>query len=168
MKESTNGETKSPDDNIKEQTELLDKFEKQCALPDCKSPGEESELSQYLNMPLDQIQALSASECSEIGYRLTQFSIYLQRVLNRQVERINWIETHLNKNVAKRIQNYAGNWTMSRQAAILDNSACIRYQEIQIQCQQRKDRLEFLSKCIMNLVDQLKNLSFIKRSEVKE
>lgn len=163
-----NGEIKSPDDYIKEQTELLDKFEKQCSLSDCKSPGTESELNKYLNMPLEQIKELSFSECAEIGYRLAQFSFYIQRVINRQIERINWIETHLNKMVANKIQNYSGNWTMSRQAAILDDGAARRYQEIQEQCQQRKDRLDYISKCLMNLVDQLKNLSFAKRTQLKE
>lgn len=163
-----NGEGKSPNDFIKDESAILDKFEKQCALPDCNSPGSEDELNDYLNMSREKLKGLTPVECSEIGYKLSQYSFYIQRVYNRQQERINWIETQINKMVAPKISNYPGNWTMSRQSAILDNEAAKRFQEIQLQCQQRKDRLEYLSKGITNMVDQLRSLSFAKQKEMND
>lgn len=165
MIEQNIGEKISPDDKIRIQTEILDKFEKQIGLPECKSPGTESELSEYLNMHRNVIESLSASSCLEISYKLAQYSFYIQRVLNRQKERVNWIGTEIDKIIAPRISQYTGNWNMQRQAAILDNHFCKRYQEIQQECQQRIDRLDYLSKCIFNMSEQLKNLSFSKRGE---
>lgn len=165
MIEQNIGERISPDDRIKSQTEILDKFEKQAGLPECKSPGTEDELSEYLNMPREAIELLSAIDCSEISYKLAQYAFYLQRVTNRQKERVNWISTEIDKVIAPKISQYSGNWTMQKSAAIADNDFCRRYQQIQQECQQRIDRLDYLSKCISNMSEQMKNLSFAKRGE---
>lgn len=86
--------------------ELISAYETSLGLPQVVSPGSEEELQEYLSMDRDVIEKLSAEKSIAISVRLSQFSFYLQRSINRNKQIIMYANHELTKIIAGEIQQY--------------------------------------------------------------
>ena len=65
---------------------ILDEYENGLNLPNYQiaiSAFGAEEINQYLSMNRDVIEKLSPEDCAQIAYRLGQYSLYMQRTINR-------------------------------------------------------------------------------------
>lgn len=147
-------------EKIEEREKTLVGFENSLALPECKAPGDESELNTYLNMDRKYIEGLTSIEAISISVRLIQYALFLQRSSNRETSRLNWLKTELKKTISKNIHNYTGSWEMQEQRAINDNDYAKDLQNSIVYTQQRVDRLYYLANCIQNLAKQVESLKY--------
>jgi hypothetical protein len=125
----------------------LDDYEKSIGLPEPITPGTEEELQQYFSMNRDELESLSARDCAAISLRLAQFSLYIQRLYNRETSRLNWAKTTLSESIAKEFGNYSQYTKYDIKVALIakENEFVRKVQQIINYAQQRMDRLYFLS-----------------------
>jgi hypothetical protein len=136
---------------------LLDRYEKEVGLPTNTAPGTETELSTYLNMPRDQLAKLHPDECGEIAYRLGQFAVYLQRLVNKENSVSNWAELALNDIIAKAYNQYDKYTKYEMRLALVtnENNYAMSLHKIRTNALLRVERLNFLSTGLKNLSDTL-------------
>ena len=93
-------------DKLKENQDILDAYEKSHGIPELKPPGTEDELQEYLSMERDIIEKLPPEKIWPIAVRLSQYSFYLQRSINRSRSIITFANNEINKIVANEINQY--------------------------------------------------------------
>ena len=92
---------------LEKNQEILDNYENGVlGLPNNEPPGEEEELQEYLTMPADFIEGISAERSLSISIRLSQFSFYVQRSINKHKSMRTWADYELNKIIAQEIDKY--------------------------------------------------------------
>jgi hypothetical protein len=83
--------------------EILDQYEKQNGL---NFPTVNEDMSGYLNMSRDYIESLDRDERSLIALRLAQYSLYVQRLINRERARVSFCDATIRNICARDWINY--------------------------------------------------------------
>lgn len=123
----------------------------------------EEELNEYLTMDRNVLEKLSPEDCAQISYRLAQFSLHIQRTLNRENARLNWAEETIKETIADDINNYKGYGYVEKSTqAIKHNEKASALNKIKKYAKQRSDRLTYISSCIKNLSDILLSINKMK------
>jgi len=143
--------------------QILDDFESKLGLPPNILPGEVDEFRSYLDMNLEIIEKLNYQKCAAISYRLSQFALYIQRCLNKQKAYAKRLNYEIDKIACPIMNQYSGNWTSQKISAIQDNDVTKNYAEKLVNCEERIERLEDISKRITELSHSMKNIQFTKR-----
>lgn len=143
--------------------EKLDEFELNIGLPENVLPGSREEFRSYLNMDITVLEKLSQQQCANIAYRLVQFSVYIQRCLNREKAKSKTLTKKIDSIIGPKINQYSGPWNLQRASAILDDDAAKALNSEIIESEARQERLEFVASGIKNLADQMKSIQFAKR-----
>jgi hypothetical protein len=151
---------------LRKTVEDLQAFETRIGLP-FNSVDDHEEFKTYLHMGVNELEKLQYADCANIGYRLVQFSIYIQRCLNLEKSKARMLGHRINKAIAPNIGQYKGSWEMNRYRAIANDDAVSQLQEILIKIEQRIDALEFVSGGIKALSDHIKNVQFTKRKQAE-
>lgn len=147
-------DTTTIDERMKGLDEALDKFEKDNGLPLNTPPGPEAELDEYLHMDRNDIERLSGSDCAAIAYRLGQFSMYVQRMINRDKARLTWAKTQLASFVTSDSDyDKYRKFEVAVELLAKSNSAVGRLSVISRWSQQRIDRLEYVATSLKTLSD---------------
>lgn len=142
---------------------MLDKYEFETGLPENIMPGSKEEFQNYLTMDSVVLEKLDYQQCANISYRLIQFSIYIQRCLNREKAKAKVLNKKINSAIAPIINQYKGSWELQRAAAIADNTATVAWSSELGESEARQERLEFVATGFKNLADQMKTIQFSKR-----
>lgn len=93
-------------EKLKENQDILNAYETSHGLPNLKPPGTDEELEEYLSMNRDIIEKLPPEKIWSISVRLSQFSFYLQRSINRSKSIITFANHEINKIIAGEINQY--------------------------------------------------------------
>jgi hypothetical protein len=141
----------------------LDSFEQKIGLPP-NTLDNIDEYKTYLSMNITQLDKLDIRDCANISYRLSQFSLYIQRSLNREKAKCKIIKNKINKIIAPNINQYSGSWDLQRVSAIMDNDVSESLNEEFIESEAKQESLEYISSAIKELANHMKNLQFAKRS----
>jgi len=83
--------------------EILDEYEKQHGL---NFPIVTEDMSGYLNMSRDYIESLDRDERSLIALRLAQYSLYVQKLINRERARVSFCDATIRSICARDWVNY--------------------------------------------------------------
>lgn len=138
-------------EKLNNRDKILDEYENQLGLPENKPPGHTSELEQYLTMDRKEIEALVPSTAISISYRLSQFSFYFQRCINREMARVKWADSELRYIASQemlKVDQYATN---KLELVCHNNSAANSLRQIKTFAEQRVSRLSEISSSIRNL-----------------
>ena len=143
---------------------LLDQYENGIGLPTYKaSVLSEEELNTYMVMTRDELEKLTPEDCAQIAYRLGQFSLHIQRTINREIARYNWAEETTKETIADEINNYKGyGYVEKAYQAIKHNDKASALNKIKKYAKQRSDRLSYLANGLKNLSDILISIQRIK------
>lgn len=143
---------------------ILDEYENGIGLPLYISEAmPENELQNYLSMNRSDIEKLTPIDCAEIGYRLAQYSFHIQRSINRELSRLNWVEENIKMVISEEINNYKGYGYIEKSyQAIKNNSRASSLQKIKVYAKQRADRLSYIANSIKNLSDTIINVQKAK------
>jgi undecaprenyl pyrophosphate synthase len=154
----------SAKDKLSKIDQILDDYEKRSGLPQCKAPGAEEEFEKYLTMDRTEMEALQHENCAEIGYRLSQYAFYLQRLFNREKARVIWARQQLTDTIAKSLGDYDKFTKYDIKVALIikENVYAESLSKIITYAEQRAQRLEFLATSLKNMADALKNMQMAK------
>ncbi len=145
---------------------ILDEYECTLGLPKYKSLENDdkfrAELEGYLHMDRTTIEALTPDTCSEISLRLNQFAFNIQRSQNREKARMKWAISYAKRIVARDLND---GWSFEEKflKAVANNDAAQKLIQIRDYCEQRMDRLDFLSQSLKELANSFKSIEFGKR-----
>lgn len=146
---------------------ILDEYEKSIGLGKYSESHSftEQELNEYFSMTRDSVEKLTPEDCSQIAYRLAQYSFFLQRTINREIARYNWAEESIKDVIADEINTYKGYGYIEKSAqAIKHNDKASGLNSIKKYAKQRIDRLSYLANNIKNLSD---IIMLVQRNKVK-
>ena len=136
---------------------ILDEYENGLNLPNYQiaiSAFGAEEINQYLSMNRDVIEKLSPEDCAQIAYRLGQYSLYMQRTINREIARYNWADEKIKEVICYEINNYKGYGYIEKSSqAIKHNEKANILNGIKKYAKQRSDRLSYISNGIKSLSD---------------
>jgi hypothetical protein len=162
MPEITNKNSSSEQVNYWDK--VLDEYEASIGLSAYTANSfKEEELNEYLTMDRNVLEKLSPEDCAQISYRLAQFSLHIQRTLNRENARLNWAEETIKETIADDINNYKGYGYLEKSSqAIKHNEKATALNKIKKYAKQRSDRLTYISSCVKNLSDILLSINKTK------
>lgn len=138
-------------EKLEKRRQLLDDYEHSIGLPSNTPPGTENELQQYLNMTRNQIEALDITTALSISIRLSQFSIYFQRAINREKTNKTWAESELSFLICKEALQFDRYTPHKTELICRENIAANELRQILNYAQQRIERLEELASGLRNL-----------------
>lgn len=151
------------EDSIKKIDEILDSYENQIGMATFNPEAYGSNgIDKYLNMSKQQLEALDPEECAIAAVMLSSFAFHIQRSYNREIARISWAESRLNKIVAGKELMYRGSWDSQKMQAIKEDSVLEKLNSIATYAKQRADRFNSLSYSIKNLADKFDGLKRAK------
>jgi hypothetical protein len=155
---------KTAKEELQDWDNILDEYEKGLGIPKYNNAGmPEQELNNYLTMDRTELEKITPEDCSQISYRLAQFSFYVQRTINREIARNNWADETIKMVIADEINNYKGYGYVEKSLqAIKNNEKAQAINKIKIYSKQRTDRLSYLANSIKNLSDILISIQKIK------
>lgn len=143
--------------NTKEKMEYrqqcLDEYEAKLGIPSNLPPGTEDELQKYLTMDRVSIESLDSQSSLAISARLTQFSIYLQRCVNKELSRIKWAKTEITIATAEEMKEMSTFLPYDTRVAMLakENLVVSELFKILNYAEERVARLADLASGIKNL-----------------
>lgn len=87
----------------------IDKHEAELPLlfPKCSAV----EIEKALNLTEEDLKVMSDEDCAISAHTLSQYSLYLQKDINRNTTRANWARDNLNTLLAKSKDQYGDKWT---------------------------------------------------------
>ena len=97
-------------EQVSEWDRVLDEYEKSIGISTYETHNKftEDELNSYFTMNRDAIEKLTPEDCAQIAMRLSQYALFVQRTLNREIARHNWAEESIKETIADEINNYKG------------------------------------------------------------
>ena len=142
---------------------ILDGYEKLSGISEFVA-FDETQISKYFNMPIEQLNKLTAIECAEAAYILAQYSFYLQRLYNRESAKFRWASDQLTKIVCDKLDSYSTYTKYDHKVALIakENTAVERLQSIQNYTGQIMERLNFLSTSVKNMCETMSNVQKAK------
>lgn len=143
-------------EKVEEWDRVLDEYENSVGLGKYSEVHSftNEELNQYFTMNRDAVEKLTPEDCAQISFRLSQYALFLQRTLNREIARHNWAEESIKETIADEINNYKGyGYIEKSNQAIKHNDKANSLNRIKKYAKQRMDRLSYLANNIKNLSD---------------
>lgn len=143
-------------DQVSEWDRVLDEYEKSIGISayDAHNKFTEDELNSYFTMNRDAIEKLTPEDCAQIAMRLSQYALFVQRTLNREIARHNWAEESIKETIADEVNNYKGYGYIEKSLqAIKHNDKATALNKIKKYAKQRMDRMSYIANNIKNLSD---------------
>ena len=139
---------------------ILDEYEHLNGLPKFQSNEIADEINQYFIMDRTTLGKLSGEECAEIAVRLTQQSVYVQRLYNKERAQVISMEVALDKFSAKYVGNYDPymKHELKIAAIVNEHEYAKKLQTIIVKAKQRMTRLYSISEKLQSLSQSMLNL----------
>lgn len=115
----------------------------------------EDEIDSYTKIPLESIQRMAHEECSAIAYKLGAYSLYIQRIQNKESGVVKWCDAVINSLCAKHWGDYSDFIKGDIKMAIIaqENEAVKNIQKIKVHAEQRRERLFMIASSIKFMAD---------------
>ena len=143
-------------EQVSEWDRVLDEYEKSIGISTYETHNKftEDELNSYFTMNRDAIEKLTPEDCAQIAMRLSQYALFVQRTLNREIARHNWAEESIKETIADENNNYKGYGYVEKSLqAIKHNDKASSLNKIKKYAKQRMDRMSYIANNIKNLSD---------------
>ncbi len=116
-----------------------------------------------LDITRDVLLKMSPLDINGYRWELSQYSLYLQKELNKQTSRYNWAETNLKRLLEKECDEYPGfKWEERQANAMNANSYAQQLHYLKVKAKAVIDRLSFLPNKIQMMDSVAKDIAFTK------
>jgi hypothetical protein len=168
----TTGQNDSAKDKMEAALKLLDEYEKGIGLPlyfenkEFEQVLDYTEIKTYLEYSKDELKQLTVEDCATTQYQLTKFAFQLQRLLNRETQRVQWCDSELNRLIGKVWNDYKAYKLEEKIICFInDDSYAERVFKIREYAHYRVTRLNFIALSIKDFGENLRNIQKIKERE---
>ena len=153
----------TPEAKIEEVDALLDDYQEKVGLRIDRN----LDSVKYLNLSQTDLLRMGPDEVDIAAVALAQYNTYLQKILNKEVARVNWCEAYIKVSIAKSCPNFnAYSYEERRSLAIGDNDWSCKLNKLKIAAQSRVDRLTNISMALSTQIKTLLSLSQSKRARL--
>lgn len=129
-----------------------------------KSKAISNPVDDYLNMPLDKMKRLSQDECREIALVLSQYSIFIQRTYNEQMNIANTAKNHLNRMIVDDMQQVRAVTTDERRCLVIkNNEAARKTEQVMNEALFKANQINGIANLVLTVAKAYENLSFVRR-----
>lgn len=165
MNQNPNGETKSPAELKTEQFEqLMAGYLASLKL----EPRNPSKAADYLNMPEEVVQKLTSDACGEIAFTLSQYNLYIQKVLNQHRAMVKWADRNINYLIARDVEEHGGQYTpfeIKKIRAINENPTAKELFTLKSLADNNVSILEDIPRRVESMIHSLKELANTRRKQ---
>lgn len=135
---------KDIDEKLQEFIKSLDDYEKRIQLV---TPQKPSDIDSYMDIAADKLKLMTDDECGTAAVKLTQYNIYLQREINRQVAIKNWAKANIDAFIAETWNQYDKFIKVDIRQYLIEkeNNAAARLNKIYITASSRVDSLSYIT-----------------------
>lgn len=157
---------KTIDEKVSDLDTILDTFELSCGLPSVGHKDLETEAKRLLESPPEITSKMSSEQCGEAAITLQKFAFFLQKTVNRESSKMKWAEATMLKTISGDILFQKGYGFEERKlAAIKNNDAATKLQNLKIKHELRAERICYLSSKIESLSKAFLELQKSKRGK---
>jgi len=145
--------------------ETLNEYDKKFAL---SKIAVNPEIELILSLTNENIKALPINDCLSYSFLLAQFSLSIQKEVNRQNAKLKWLENELSSIVAKNFNNYGDKYTkfeVKTSLIINDNEYAKAINEYILDSKIKIEELNFISSSANKLSEILKESAKVKKAE---
>lgn len=160
MAETNNGSVES---RLKEISKKIDAYYDSISMKIIPNEGIET----YLQMNQTALRSLSATECGEISFILSQYALFLQKQYNFQKMQHDWASSSLHYLAAQEGKNY-GKYTKYEEkvaAFSAENSYGMKLNSVMVETREYMNSLEFMATRVNQMATCLIELQQSKRRE---
>lgn len=126
---------------------------------------ENNEATKLLTISRNELEKMTPEDCGYAAYALTQYVIYLQKMVNYEESVVNYCESSINFVVGKKISQYnAYSFNEKRMLAINDDTYAKEVLRLQVIAKSRVDSMAFIINKVQNLANILVNLQQSKKT----
>jgi hypothetical protein len=152
-------ETNNPE--LETAQDILDSFEQIHQLSGVVIPDS---LDKIWNLPYNRLQKLSAVECAEYAFILAQYSMYVQKIYNREKSKVEWLENKIHELSFDKLNDYDQytKYDVKLRLIAKENKPFNDLLKHLSYTKQIMTRLEFLPTSIKVLSDNLSNIQRAK------
>lgn len=124
-----------------------------------------AEIDKAMSMTEAQLRGMSGEECAMCGYKLQQFSLYIQKEQNRYKNIAKWSQHNMNLVVAKEMGNYSDYASYQTKVDVIksDNAYARALNRIYLNAISKSEELDFISTRISGMAQSFKDLQYAKR-----
>jgi hypothetical protein len=137
----------------KEIEELIDGYIAKNHIPDfvnCKHAS-----NRYLDLPTSKLRDMTADECGEASYVLSNYSMYLQKEINKYTSIQRYCDVKIDFIISREIDNVGGQYSKYEQKRIL----CIRQNDVASQLFKLRNNIEMYLTNLYDLPRKVENMS---------
>lgn len=151
---------------IEETNEALDQFESKHGMV----PLNPMEGPVCLKLPLEDLRRKSPQELSEYIYQINQYSMYIQRVINKNKCWERWVKSRLDEIAAGYLPDIAGNFGFNERILMARHnpSICKELNEFLRKLTMRLDRLYGIPEQLRIMAESIKDIKFSNMRKEKE
>lgn len=124
-----------------------------------------SEIDKAMSMTDAQLRGMSGEDCAIYGYKLQQFSLYIQKEQNRFKNISRWAKHNMDIVVSKEMSNYSDYASYETKVNIIknENSYAKALNKIYLTSLSKADELDFIATRVNGMGQTLKDLQYAKR-----
>jgi len=142
----------------------LDELESRLGLPNAVGEETKGEAARLLSLPPSALSRLTAEECRQASYVLSQFSLWLQRSANKESARARWAEEKVWRVLGAEVARQPAYDRRERLAcAIAGNEEASEADRVRAASQVRLERLAYLSQKVDGMAGAMSGLGWSKR-----
>lgn len=147
---------------------LLEQYERVSGLPALQLRNE-TEAQRLLTLSSGELKGMTAADCGEAAYVLEQFSLHIQRLMNREQERLHWAEDLIRYLIGPELRSItAYSWEERKLLAIRQNDAAVKAEVLRVNAQARIDRLSFVGSKIERTANTFLALQATRRAQRRD
>ena len=137
----------STDEHLQKIKDLLEEYESHLGIKNLLI--EQDEVESIITMKRAQLSKMSKEDCGECAFVLSQYSLFLQKELNKETAVLEWVETNLNHVTGKYMGQQRGATLDERRSAVItENSYAKDLFKLRNRVRLKTNSLNFLSQKI--------------------
>ncbi len=145
--------------------QAIDDYENAKGIPNFIPPGTEEELASYLNVGQEELLKWDSEDCAAGAYFLSQYSIYIQKVCNKESANLKWINRKLAEYRCDKLESYNPYMKYEHKIQLIakENEVVRKLLKMQGYTEHIIERLNFIPSNIKHMADMLRSLQGAKR-----
>jgi len=143
----------------------IEKFHSDNKLPPSLNQSVQMEVEQLLSQDIGEMK-LTAELYGEKALKLSQFSFFLQKQINKENAKIIWLNTKIDGIIGPRLrQQKAYSWEERKLSAIQEDDAAIKFNKLKIMSEMKVASLSYLGMKIDNIANKFSELQQTLRNK---
>ena len=143
----------------------LDEYEASLGLPSMAATQfAECEGTRLLTLSAQALKQMTAIDCGEASFALSQYCVHLQRAMNRERALCDWAEDMVRFLIAKKVGDAKGySWEERRAVAVASSPLATEFEKLRRYTKNRINATDYLANRVDAMIKTLQNLQMSKR-----